>query len=545
MSFQAKRELLAQTTARYQAARPAQKTKILDEFVAATGYTRKYAIRVLRHPPPVAAAITRPRAPRYGPPVQAALHVAWEAANGICGKRLVPFLPELVPALERHGHLALTDEVRAQLLTLSAATADRFLARARRAAGPRGIATTKPGALLKRQVPLRTFAGWDDATPGFVEADLVAHCGPQASGAFLHTLVLTDVATGWTECLPLLTRSHDAVIGALDQVRQLLPFPLVGLDTDNGPEFLNYELLGYCERERITFTRGRAYHKNDQCFVEQKNGVIVRQLVGYDRFAGAAAYRQLAEVYRALRLYVNFFQPSMKLLEKQRDGSALHRRYRSRPDALAAPACQRRPRRAEYRAPDHRLSGPGSGAPAAAAGGAARRALAARRLRQPDQPGGGAPGPDTRADGGLPARRLHHPRRPATARGHRVGAAALPADAEVPGAALVAHPRRPVRRGLGHRAGAADGRPDLHRQGPLPGVTGRVSRALPRPPAAHAPTSRPAVARHRAPDLPGHLARGGSPGRRGERCGGGLMPGGGGDSPESPPPTRVKRENAV
>ncbi len=327
MSFQAKRELLAQTAGRYQAASHAQKSHILDEFVAATGYTRKYAIRVLRHPPPVAAAITRPRAPRYGPAVQAALRVAWEAANGICGKRLVPFLPELVPALERHGHQPLTDATRAALLTLSAATADRLLAGARRAAGPRGIATTRPGALLKHQVPLRTFAGWDDAAPGFLEADLVAHCGPQASGAFLHTLVLTDVATGWTECLPLLTRSHDAVIGALGQVRQLLPFPLLGLDTDNGPEFLNYELLGYCERERITFTRGRAYRKNDQCFVEQKNGVIVRQLIGYDRFEGAAAYRQLAEVYRALRLYVNFFQPSMKLVAKQRDGSTLQRRY--------------------------------------------------------------------------------------------------------------------------------------------------------------------------------------------------------------------------
>ena len=327
MSFQAKRELLAQIAGRYQAASPVQKTQILDEFVAATGYTRKYAIRVLRHPPPVAAAISRPRAPRYGPAVQAALRVAWEAANGICRKRLVPFLPELVPALERHGHLQLTDDVRAQLLALSAATADRLLAGARRAGGPRGIATTKPGALLKQQVPLRTFAGWDDAAPGFVEADLVAHCGPQAAGAFLHTLVLTDVATGWTECLPLLTRSHDAVIGALGQARQLLPFPLLGLDTDNGPEFLNYELLRYCEREGITFTRGRAYRKNDQCFVEQKNGVIVRQLVGYDRFEGADAYRQLAEVYRALRLYVNFFQPSMKLREKRRDGAALHRRY--------------------------------------------------------------------------------------------------------------------------------------------------------------------------------------------------------------------------
>ncbi len=259
--------------------------------------------------------------------MQAALQVAWAAANGICGKRLVPFLPELVPALERHGHLALADEVRAQLLTLSPATADRLLARARRAAAPRGIGTTKPGALLKQQVPLRTFAGWDNAVPGFVEADLVAHCGGQASGAFLHTLVLTDVATGWTECLPLLTRSHDAVIGALDLARQLLPFPLRGLDTDNGPAFLNDELLAYCERERITCTRGRAYRQNDQCFVEQQNGVIVRQLVGDDRFEGVAAYRQLAEVYRALRRYVNFFPPSMKLLEQRRDGAAPRRRY--------------------------------------------------------------------------------------------------------------------------------------------------------------------------------------------------------------------------
>ncbi len=173
-------------------------------------------------------------------------------------------------------------------------------------------------------MPLRTFAGWGDAAPGFVEADLVAQCGPQTVGAFLHTLVLIDVAT---ECLPLLTRSHDAVIGALNLARQLLPFPLLGLDTDNGVEFLNYELLGYCERERITFTRGRAYRKNDQCFVEQKNGAIVRQLVGYGRFAGVDAHRQLAEVYRALRLYVNFFQSSMKLRAKRRDGMALHRRY--------------------------------------------------------------------------------------------------------------------------------------------------------------------------------------------------------------------------
>ena len=328
MSFRAKRELLLQVSARYQAASHQQKSIILDEFIAATGYARKYAIRLLTRPaPPPITAITRPRTRRYGPAVQEALRVAWAAANGICGKRLVPFLPELVASLERHGHLQLTAEVRAQLLTLSPATADRLLHRAREALSPRSLATTKPGAILKRQIPIRTFAGWDEAQPGFVEADLVAHCGQRAEGAFLYTLVLTDVATGWTECLPLLHRGQHAVIQALGRARQLLPFPLLGLDTDNGGEFLNEELLAYCRREQITFTRGRASRKNDQCFVEQKNGVIVRQLVGYDRFEGEAAYRQLTEVYRAVRFYINFFQPSMKLREKQRDGSRTRRRY--------------------------------------------------------------------------------------------------------------------------------------------------------------------------------------------------------------------------
>src|SRR3954454_23008460 len=244
MSFRAKRELLLQVSDRYQAASHQQKSLILDEFIAATGYARKYAIRLLTHPsPPPPVAIARPRERRYGPAVQEALRAAWTAANGICGKRLVPFLPELVASLERHGHLVLTDEVRAQVLRLSAATADRLLRPAREAQSPRGLATTRPGALLKRQIPIRTFAGWDEARPGFVEADLVAHGGQRAEGAFLHTLVLTDVATGWTECLPLLHRSQHAVLQALARARQLLPFPLLGLDTDNGGEFLNEELL--------------------------------------------------------------------------------------------------------------------------------------------------------------------------------------------------------------------------------------------------------------------------------------------------------------
>ncbi len=328
MSFQAKRELLAQTGPRYRAVPLQQKRAILDEFVAATGYARKYAIRLLGQPSvPPSAPVTRPRARAYGPDVVEALTVAWAAVNYVCAKRLVPFLPELVASLERHGHLALSPEVRMQLLTLSPATADRLLRPLRERARPRGIGTTKAGTLLKHKVPIRTFAEWDDVRPGFMEADLVAHCGTRAEGPYLSSLVLTDVATGWTECLPLLRHGYDDVLRALDQVRGLLPFPLRGLDTDNGSEFLNFPLLEYCERAEITFTRGRAYRKNDQCYVEQKNGSIVRQIVGYDRFEGELAYHQLAEVYRALRLYVNVFQPSLKLVLKRREGSQVYRRY--------------------------------------------------------------------------------------------------------------------------------------------------------------------------------------------------------------------------
>jgi hypothetical protein len=233
----------------------------------------------------------------------------------------------LVPVLEEHGHLQLSEEARAQLCRISHATIDRILRPLYAGEAPRGISTTKRGTLLKHQVPVRTFADWNEIQPGFFEADLVAHCGRSVEGAFLHTLVLTDIATAWVECLPLRYRSQHAVIQALDQARRLLPFAMLGLDTDNGTEFLNAEVLGYCERERITFTRGRAYKKNDQCFVEQKNGAVVRQLVGYDRFEGERAYRQLAELYRGVRLYINFFQPSMKLKTKYRNGSRVRCTY--------------------------------------------------------------------------------------------------------------------------------------------------------------------------------------------------------------------------
>jgi hypothetical protein len=330
MSQQAKRELLMQVTARYREAERREKAKILDEFVAVTGYARKYAIRVLGHPPDnVAQKQSRKRERQYGEAVQAALEVAWQAANGICAKRLVPFLPSLVKSLERHGHLQLTGEVRSQLLAISPATADRLLAAVRQRGRPQGMTTTSKGKWLKHQVPVRTFADWNEMEPGFLEADLVAHCGTTMAGSFLWSFVLTDIATGWTECLALRQRSQSAIIDGIERVRQWLPFALLGFDTDNGGEFLNHEVVAYCEREEISFTRGRAYKKNDQCFVEQKNGSIVRQLIGYDRYEGEIAYRQLVELYRAIRLYVNFFQPSMKLLKKQRQANKVQRTYAS------------------------------------------------------------------------------------------------------------------------------------------------------------------------------------------------------------------------
>jgi len=238
----------------------------------------------------------------------------------------VPFLPELVPVLEHHGHLAVNDAKRALLLSISAASVDRLL-KTSRPGGARGLSTTKPGALLKQHIPVRTFTDWEDTRIGFFEVDLVAHCGTNIAGTFLWTLVMTDVASGWTECFALLRRSGQGVVQGIKEIQKDLPFPILGIDTDNGSEFINEDLVEFCKEEQITFTRGRAYRKNDQCFVEQKNGSIVREVIGYDRYDGHDALRQLTEIYRNLRLYINVFQPSMKLKTKTRNGAKAHRTY--------------------------------------------------------------------------------------------------------------------------------------------------------------------------------------------------------------------------
>ena len=330
MSLNARRELIRSVAGRYAGASHAEKMQILDEFTASTGYHRKYAISILKAFPRSEKCIKKvkqARCKKYNSEVQSAFVFVWEAAGRICTKRLIPFLPEIVEVLEHKGHLDLAEETRSLLLAMSAATADRLLAPIRRAERGRGRSTTRPGSLLKHQVPIRTFADWDDLRPGFVEADLVAHCGGSVAGSYLHTLTVTDVSTGWTECLAIPYREQMVVLQSLKKGRERLPFPLLGLDTDNGSEFLNYTLLAYCDQESITFTRSRAYKKNDQCHVEQKNGSIVRRFIGYERFEGLAPCRILSLLYQVLRLYVNFFQPSMKLLSKKREKGRITKKY--------------------------------------------------------------------------------------------------------------------------------------------------------------------------------------------------------------------------
>lgn len=328
LSMTSKRELLSTVSPRYVLATGSEKQRILDEFVATTGYHRKYALALLNHPPlPRRQPIRRARQRTYPPTIQPTLVRLWEVAGRICSKRLVPGLPTLIDALERHGELTLDPQTRTLLCALSAATADRLLMSARRAASPRGRTITKPGSLLRHHIPIRTFADWDDACPGFFEIDLVGHGGESTSGEYLHSLVLTDIPTQWTECVALPNRGEQAVCTAIATVRTLLPVPVRGLDSDNGGEFINHLLVRYCEREQITFTRCRPYKKNDQCHVEQKNYSIVRQIVGYDRYEGGEAYQALMTLYRPLRLYTNYFQPSVRLVSKQRTGSTVTKRY--------------------------------------------------------------------------------------------------------------------------------------------------------------------------------------------------------------------------
>ena len=326
MSQRSKRELLEEIRPRYLKAKRSEKATILDEFVAVTSYHRKYATRILKHGRPRQSGKKHGFHKVYQGEVVVALEQIWEVCGRICSKRLQPFLPEMVKVLERFGELQLSEQTKALLLQMSRSTIDRCLGPIR-FTHPHGLSTTKPGSLLKKAIPVRTFTPWDEDQPGFLEIDLVAHCGGTTEGQYLYTLTCVDLSTGWIECLAVRRRTEQAVFEAIQTMRTYLPFLLLGLDSDNGSEFINDLLYHYCLSEKITFTRSRPYHKNDQAHVEQKNWSVVRRIIGYDRFETEAEFLLLQSIYADLRLYANFFQPVLKLVSKEHVDKKLVKRY--------------------------------------------------------------------------------------------------------------------------------------------------------------------------------------------------------------------------
>jgi hypothetical protein len=320
------REYVQAIRGRYLQASKEEKGKMLDEFTKVTGLHRKAAIRLLHRPGQPGAGKRRGRPAMYKTVMQP-LRDIWEASDRLCSRRLRPFIPEMVKVLRQHGEQQIDAPTEAKLCRMSPSTIDRLLRPCRKVGGRRGLTTTRPGSLLKSSIPIRTFADWKENRPGFLEIDLVAHCGESTEGFYLNTLCAVDVASGWTECLPVWGKGQERVRSAVHRMRQRLPFTLLGVDSDNGSEFINLCFYTYCHQQGITFTRSRAYKKNDSCHVEQKNGNVVRRLVGYDRYTSRAAYQCLERLYHLVRLYMNFFQPTMKLLNKTRNGARVHKVY--------------------------------------------------------------------------------------------------------------------------------------------------------------------------------------------------------------------------
>lgn len=340
LTMKEKKKLTAVIAPKYQKARKKEKGEILDQFITATHYNRSYAAHVRKthgkkvwiNTNTVIVSDSRKRISRkkervYDDKVAEELKKVWYIMDCICGKRLAVILKEVVPRLIRFRELRADKTVQEKLMKISSSTIDRLLAPERKKQAIKGRSNTKPGTLLKSQIPVRTFSEWDDKKPGFVEIDLVGHDGGDGSGEFIQTLDVTDVATGWTETQAVKNKAQIWVFEALGQIRGRLPFPLLGIDSDNGGEFINKHLFEYCRKEEITFTRTRSYRKNDNCFVEQKNYSVVRRAVGYCRYDTPEEQAVLNELYLHLRLFTNFFQPSVKLIKKTRVGSKVFKKY--------------------------------------------------------------------------------------------------------------------------------------------------------------------------------------------------------------------------
>jgi hypothetical protein len=326
MTGMGRREYLRAIHDRYRRSSVAKKGTILDEFCKVCGYHRKYAIRLLSGPRPEARpGPRRVRGPSYSRTAIHALAVLWEAAGYPWSVRLKALLPLWLPWLRKR--LSLTPALEQELHAISPRQIDRRLAPRKRVLRRRLYGRTKPGTLLKHHIPIKTDH-WDVTRPGFTEIDLVSHSGDCAEGECAPSFNLTDIHTTWTETYAVLGKGQSGIVAGLEAMRQALPFALTGIDSDNGSEFLNDHLLRYCRAGQIQFTRGRPYKKDDNAHIEQKNWTHVRRLVGWDRYDTEAAVGLLNDLYRnELRLMMNLFQPSVKLVRKVRVGSRLTRRY--------------------------------------------------------------------------------------------------------------------------------------------------------------------------------------------------------------------------
>lgn len=325
---------------RYRCSGKKQKGRILDEFVALTQYNRSYASYMLNNHgkriwygsevfilDAVKKFKRRRREKIYDEDVKRVLVRIWEMMSWICGKRLKAILPEVVEKLKEFKEIIMSRETEQKVLKISPATIDRMLRPERKKYALRIRSKTRPGSLLKSQIPIRTFAEWNERRPGFMEMDLVAHDGGLACGDYCQSLNVVDIYSGWTEIVAVKNKAQIWVFEAIDKMRHLLPFALLGLDSDNGGEFINAHLNRYCLMNKINFTRSRKYRKDDNCYVEQKNYTVVRKYVGYSRYDTENELKTLNELYEYLRLYVNFFQPLMKCIKKTRHGSKVKREY--------------------------------------------------------------------------------------------------------------------------------------------------------------------------------------------------------------------------
>lgn len=321
-------EYLREIYPRYQNASREEKTRILTEFCSVARYNRKYALRLLNGKPPRRVPPEkRKRRPKYSRGVVEVLRVIWEAANYPWSLRLKALIPLWLPWVKKH--MEVSPRLEKELLAISPRQIDRRLGPHKKQVKKRLYGRTKPGTLLKHQIPIKAER-WETTVPGFGEIDLVSHSGDRADGEFIHSLTFTDIHSTWTETRAVMGKSQVFVQEALEDVRHKLPFPMRAIDSDNGSEFINYHLTAYCKAKGIEFTRSRPYKKDDNAHVEQKNWTHVRKLFGYLRYDSEEALLKMNELYRGdLRLFQNLFLPSVKLVAKKRVGSRLRRFYDS------------------------------------------------------------------------------------------------------------------------------------------------------------------------------------------------------------------------